>query len=307
MTFYPIDEEDPLIAAWRDIFPALFSDEEPSDELQEHFRYPEDLFRLQSEVYRTYHIKDAMDFYSKGDEWEVPRAPRILGDTVTSEGLLDPTYLLFQLPGETEQEFVLTRPFTPKARPNMIAFMAGRSDPGHYGELVNLQFPRQITVPGPVQVDNVINQDVEISRELTLLGQQGSNVSFGSLVILPVEDAILYVQPLFVTAADGGIPELKKVVMVLGEEVVMEDTFEDALASLFDLEEPTQPERPDAPDRPDRREPDQPDDGGEPSSRVLEQAARLYERAQDALAEGDFATYGRLIDRLGRLLEGASR
>ncbi len=307
MTFYPIDEEDPLIAAWRDIFPALFSDEEPAEELQEHFRYPEDLFRLQSEVYRTYHIKDAMDFYSKGDEWEVPRSPQILGDTVTSEGLLDPTYLLFQLPGETEQEFVLTRPFTPKARPNMIAFMAGRSDPGHYGELVNLQFPRQITVPGPVQVDNLINQDVEISRELTLLGQQGSNVSFGSLVILPIEDAILYVQPLFVTASDGGIPELKKVVMVLGEEVVMEDTFEDALASLFDLEEPTQPERPDAPDRLDRREPDQPDDGGEPSSRVLEQAARLYERAQDALAQGDFATYGRLIDRLGRLLERASR
>ncbi len=309
MTFYPIDDEDPLIQAWRDIFPALFTDEPPSEELREHFRYPEDLFKLQSEVYRTYHIKDAMDFYSKGDEWEVARAPQITGDSVTSEGLLNPTYLLFQLPGETEQEFVLTRPFTPKARPNMIAFMAARSDPDHYGELVNLQFPRQITVPGPVQVDNLINQDVEISRELTLLGQQGSNVSFGSLVILPIEEAILYVQPLFVTAADaGGIPELKKVVMVLGEEVVMEDTFEEALASLFDLEEPAAPTEPVEPQEPDDRQgPGRPDEDDARLQQVLQEAARLYERAQDALAEGDFETYGRLIQRLGRLLGTASR
>ncbi|MDP9067229.1 MAG: UPF0182 family protein [Actinomycetota bacterium] len=309
MTFYPIDDEDPLIQAWRDIFPALFTDDAPSEELREHFRYPEDLFKLQSEVYRTYHIKDAMDFYSKGDEWEVPRAPQITGDSVTSEGLLSPTYLLFQLPGETEQEFVLTRPFTPKARPNMIAFMAARSDPDHYGELVNLQFPRQITVPGPVQVDNLINQDVEISRELTLLGQQGSNVSFGSLVILPIEEAILYVQPLFVTAADaGGIPELKKVVMVLGEEVVMEDTFEEALAALFDLEEPAAPTEPVEPQEPDDRQgPGRPDEDDARLQQVLQEAARLYERAQDALAEGDFETYGRLIQRLGRLLGTASR
>ncbi len=310
MTFYQIDQEDPLINAWRQIFPALFTDEEPSTDLAEHFRYPEDLFKLQSEVYRTYHIKDAMDFYSKGDEWEVPRAPQIVGDAVTSEGLLEPTYLLFQLPGETEQEFVLTRPFSPKARPNMIAFMAGRSDPGHYGELVNLQFPRQVTVPGPVQVDNLINQDVEISRELTLLGQQGSNVSFGSLVILPIEGSILYVQPLFVTASDGGIPELKKIVMVLGEDVVIEDTFEDALASLFDLEEPATPTEPDEPAvaSPDDPEPTDPGAGPSQDKNVdgtLARASRLYERAQDALADGDFETYGRLIDQLGVLLERA--
>ena len=306
MTFYVIDQEDPLIAAWRETFPDLFTTEEPSDELAAHFRYPEDLFKLQTEVYRTYHIRDALDFYAKGDEWDIPDAPQI-GD-VTTEGLMTPTYLLFQLPGETEQEFVLTRPFTPRARRNMIAFMAARSDPGHYGELVNLQFPRQVIVPGPVQVDNLINQDVVVSRERTLLGQQGSEISFGSLVILPIEDSILYVQPMFVTAADGGIPELKKVILVLGERVVIGDDFESALASMFDLiEEPAAPEEPDEPGEP--QEPEEPEEPTEPSTglrAVLEQAAGLYDRAQDALAEGDFETYGRLIERLGRLLEQAS-
>ena len=305
MTFYVIDEEDPLIAAWRETFPDLFTTDEPSDDLAAHFRYPEDMFKLQTEVYRTYHIKDALDFYSKGDEWDIPRTPQI-GDVVTTEGLMTPTYLLFQLPDETEQEFVLTRPFTPRARPNMIAFMAGRSDPEHYGELVNMQFPRQVTVPGPVQVDNLINQDVTVSRERTLLGQQGSSISFGSLVILPIEDSILYVQPMFVTAADGGIPELKKVIMVLGEEVVIEDDFETALATMFELtEEPATPVEPTPPEEPGGEEPEEPT---EPAGvrRVLQQAAQLYERAQDALAEGDFETYGRLIERLGRLLEQAS-
>jgi len=318
MNFYVIDEEDPLIRVWRDVFPALFTDEEPSTDLQAHFRYPEDLFKIQSEVYLTYHMDDPADFYSKEDEWAIPQSgvsttttTTGTSPTTTTSSDVDPTYLLTSLPDETEEEFLLARPFTPRARNNMISMMLGRSDPEHYGELRILQFPRQVTVLGPVQVNNIINQDVEVSQTLTLLQQEGSEVEFGSLVTLPIQDSILYVQPLFITAEDAGIPELKRVVLVFGERVVMEESFEEALATMFDLDgaaaiEPDDPGTPSQPTQPDRPRPPRPgDDAG--LARVLEQAAALYERAQDALAEGDFETYGRLIERLGALLERAQR
>ena len=184
----------------------------------------------------------------------------------------------------------------------MIALMLARSDPDHYGEFLTLAFPTGKQVPGPIQVDNAINQDVEISQTLTLLRQGGSTVDFGSLVILPIEDSILYVQPLFVTAANVGIPELKRVVLALGEEVVMEETFEEALTNLFDLDVPEAP----APDP-------SPGDGDPeplPTSTLQEliaEAGRVYEAAQQALSDGDFEAYGRLIERLGRILADAQR
>ena len=317
MDFHVVDEEDPLIAAWSQAFPSLFTAEEPSEDLRAHFRYPEDLFKIQSEVFLTYHMDDPADFYSKEDEWEVPRTgiDNDAGDaastvstasTVATSSNVDPTYLLMSLPGETEEEFVLARPFTPRARNNMIAMMLARSDPDNYGELRVLQFPRQVTVLGPVQVNNLINQDVEVSQTLTLLQQEGSEVEFGSLVTLPIQDSILYVQPLFITADDEGIPELKRVVLVFGEEVVMEESFEEALATLFDLQQ--QPG--DGPDEPTDPEPDEPVEPDAPvgdglAAETLREAAELYEQAQDALAEGDFETYGRLIEELGALLEDA--
>ncbi|MDQ4029356.1 MAG: UPF0182 family protein, partial [Actinomycetota bacterium] len=302
MDFYIVDESDPLVQTWSNAFPALFSDEEPPPELQEHFRYPEDLFMIQSQVFLTYHIDDPADFYSKSDQWAL--AHNVDGQDVV------PTYLLIALPGQSEQEFVLTRPFTPNARNNMVALMVARSDPENYGEIMTFEFPRTRQVPGPLQVDNLINQDFEISQDLSLLRQGGSDVDFGSLVILPIEDAILYIQPLFVTATDqtgGGIPELKRVVLVFGEDVVMEETFDEALATLFELEEPpvVAEEPPDAPPQP----PDEGPDGGQPANdeltRIVQQAGAVYERAQQALQAGDFETYGRLIDRLGNLIARA--
>ena len=248
MKLYIIDEEDPLILAWRDAFPDLFTDDVPPDDLMAHFRYPEDLFSVQSEVFRTYHMTDPGDFYTKEDEWDVPPPPVVQGFETTSEGqFLSPTYLLLQLPGGTEKEFVLTRPFTPRNRPTMVATMIAKSDPDNYGDISVLEFPVVRTVLGPQQVDNLINNDTDIAPILTLLRQQGSTVQFGSLVILPIEDSLLYVQPIFVTASSAadsetaqGIPELKYVALVLGEEVVMEETFDEALASLLDIE-PTEP------------------------------------------------------------------
>ena len=305
MEFYVIDDTDPLIQAWRSAFPDLFTDEEPSESLAAHFRYPEDLFRLQTEVYRTYHIEDAFDFYSKQDAWDIPATATLQGSQIAEGGLIEPVYLLLRLPGETEEEFVLTRPYTPRGKRNMIALMAARSDPANFGEIVLLEFPRSISIPGPIQVDNLINQEPEIARELSLLRQEGSNVEFGPLVVLPIEDSLLYVQSLFVRAESGGIPEIKRIFMVLGEDVVMEDTFEQALAEILNVDavappsEPTDPEEPTEPE-----EPEEPQETGE-AAELLQRAAALYERAQQALADGDFETYGRLIERLGDLLQQA--
>lgn len=306
MDFYIIDEEDPLIQTWQNAFPDLFSTEEPSESLQAHFRYPEDLFRLQTEVYRTYHMTEALDFYSKEDEWNIPDKPTIAGasNAEGEQGPVSPIYLLFRPPGESEERFVLTRPFVPRNRPNMISMLVASSDPGSYGELTSLMFPRSRSVLGPQQVDNLINQDVDIARTLSLLRQRGSDVTFGSLVILPIEDSILNVQPIFVTASSSGagdlagIPELKFVAMVMGEEVVMETTFEEALAALFDLEpsEPTEPTEPGEPGE----EPEEPPLGD--IATLIEEAGDLYEQAQAALTAGDFAEYGRLIEQLGRVL-----
>ncbi|MDQ3941332.1 MAG: UPF0182 family protein [Actinomycetota bacterium] len=311
MDFYIVDPDDPVIEAWRGAFPALFTDDAPSDNLRSHFRYPEDLFELQTEVFLSYHIEDPEDFYAHEDEWAIPVSPTSVPETTaiattTSDTEVAPTYLLIRLPQEEDQEFLLTRPVTPRGKNNMVAILVARSDPEGYGEFLTLQFPRQFLVEGPSQVHNLINQDVEFSRERTLLGREGSEITFGSLVTLPIEDAILYVQPIFITAENLGIPELKRVVLVLGEEVALGETFDDALSDLFGTDADTQ----DVVDRPDAQPPDRGGDGGRPDPRLrelVERAGRLYERAQAALAAGDFERYGELIERLGRLLRRAER
>ncbi len=288
MKFYIVDEEDPLAQAWRGAFPSLFTDEEPSDDLRAHFRYPEDLFNLQTDVFRRYHMSEPDVFFTGEDAWELPVSAA--------------TYLLTQLPGEPEEEFLLTRPATPRGKKNMVSIMVARSDPERYGELLTLKMPSQSQVNGPEQAFSLINQDVEVSQARTLLGVRGSQVSFGSLVILPFEGSILYVQPIFVTAEGVGIPELKKVAVVLGDEVVFEDTFDEALAALFDVE---------VPDDGDPEDPDEPVDPGDEGeappelAALVEEAGRVYEDAQAALAAGDFEEYGRLIEELGRLLDEA--
>ena len=295
MRFYIVDENDPLIRAWRNAFPELFATEDPPSALSAHFRYPEDLFKVQSDVYRNYHISDALDFYSREDAWDVARRFR--------EGIpeaVPATYLLIRLPGETQEEFVLSRPFTPRGKNNMISLLLGRSDPGRYGELVRLQFPRQRVVLGPLQIHNLINQDVQISQTLSLLRQRGSRVEFGSLVILPIGDSILYVQPLFVIAEEIGIPELKKVFVAQGERVLMADSLGQGLEQLFGLEQ-----QPAAPPRAGPQPPPTPTRRPDSLRAVLDDASRIYQRAQRALAAGDFETYARLIERLGRVLQRA--
>jgi uncharacterized membrane protein (UPF0182 family) len=319
MAFHIIDDNDPLIEAWQGAFPDLFTEEELPDELQDHLRFPEDLFTIQSEVFLKYHVEDPSIFFAGEDEWNIANTPSRAVTTVTgtnAESTSDsgdpvtPTYLLFKLPGEDEQEFVLQRPFTPRTRNNMISMLIARSDQEHYGELMSLEFPRSVQVPGPIQVDNLINQDVEVSQTLTLLGQEGSDVSYGKQVILPLQDSLLYIQPLFVTAESVGIPELKKVAVVFGEEVVLADTLDEAITQLFDLVEPTPPEEPEEPEEPQEpgepEEPQEPDRPGDArAEELLEQASRIYSQMQQALEDGDLERYAELEARLGRVLERA--
>jgi uncharacterized membrane protein (UPF0182 family) len=312
MDFHIVDEEDPLIQTWQKAFPDLFDAPEPSLELTEHFRYPEDLFELQSQVFLSYHIDDPQNFYAGEDEWAIPNSAQAVEEEeagfqlTASEEAVDSTYLLIQLPGSTEQEFVLTRPMTPRGKPNMVALLAARSDPERYGEIFTLEFPRQTLVAGPQQIFSRINQDEEAAPTLSLLRQRGSDVTFGSLVTLPIADSILYIQPLFVRAQGGGIPELTYVFLISGDRVVIGSTFEDALEELFGTqpsEEPT--EEPEEPEGPTEEPTGQPEPTDPELDALIERAASLYERAQEALAAGDFETYGRLIEQLGELLESA--
>jgi uncharacterized membrane protein (UPF0182 family) len=312
MDFHIVDEEDPLIQTWQKAFPDLFDAPEPSVSLTEHFRYPEDLFELQSQVYLSYHIDDPQNFYAGEDEWAIPNSAQAVEEEeagfqlTASEEAVDSTYLLIQLPGSTEQEFVLTRPMTPRGKPNMVALLAARSDPERYGEIFTLEFPRQTLVAGPQQIFSRINQDEEVAPTLSLLRQRGSDVTFGSLVTLPIADSILYIQPLFVRAQGGGIPELTYVFLISGDRVVIGSTFEDALEELFGTqtgEEPT--EEPEDPEGPTEEPSGQPEPTDSELDALIERAADLYERAQEALAAGDFETYGRLIEELGELLESA--
>ena len=304
MDYHIVDPDDPLIEAWSNVFPELFAEEEPSEALRAHFRYPEDFFDVQSDVFSTYHMTDPLVFFNKEDQWEIPDNPNPEGE----EAELPSRYLLAQLPGETEAEFVLTRPFTPRARPNMISFFVGRSDPDQYGEIRSLQFPRQQTVLGPTQADNLINQEPEFSETKTLLGQRGSALVHGAQVILPIEDSILYVQPLYVVAENVGIPELKYVAIVYNEEVAFDNTFDEALASLFGVpEEPTVPTDPTPPDEEPQPTPERPGSADAKVQALIERAARLYEQAQAAIADGDFEEYGRLISELGEVLQQTER
>lgn len=307
MKFFVVDPDDPLIQTWQKAFPTLFTDEEPSADLQAHFRYPEDLFSVQSEVYKLYHMTDPADFYAKEDAWAIPENPLsgsrfAVSSQISAE--IEPTYLLIQLPGDTTDQFVVTRPFTPRSRDNMISFFTANSGPGDtYGELKVLQFPKQRVILGPIQINNLINQDPAISQELTLLSQAGagSRVIFGSLVTLPIEQSILYVQPLFVSAESEGIPELKRVIVVFGDRAVMTETFEDALAEIFGVEEGGGEQQGGGKGGGNGK----PVEGESELQALIRQAARVYDQAQQALKDGDFETYGRLIQRLGTLLRRA--
>jgi uncharacterized membrane protein (UPF0182 family) len=295
MRYYVTDTSDPIIKVWMNAFPGLFTTEIPS-ELRDHFRYPENLFQVQAERYTSYHVTDANVFYGKQDFWALPVDPTIQGSE-TTKFLMRPYYVLMKLPGETDESFVLILPFTPQDRQNMVAWMAAKSDPIDYGDIVTFEFPAGSNVDGPTQVFARINQDSRFSAERTLLGQGGSEIRFGDFLVVPIESSLLYVQPVYVESQQANaIPELKRVVVVNGTAIGIGNTLRDALSDSLGQALP-------------------PEGGGEQPpptgttdeqvATLLQQAANHFAAADAALKAGNLATYQSEIEAAQAAIEQA--
>jgi uncharacterized membrane protein (UPF0182 family) len=231
---YVFDEEDPLVRAYQRLFPDLFTAASamPAD-LREHVRAPETLFRVQAEVYRTYHMRDPESFYNRADLWDLGMYTQSQAGTAQT---VTPTYMILTLPGESAPEFVLMIPFTPRAKQNLIGLMVTRCDGPHLGEIVFLQLPKQEIIPGPLQIEALINQDQVISKDLTLWNQQGSQVLRSQILTLPIDQTFLFVAPIYIQASQARMPQLKKVALAAGSTLVYEDTYEQALKTLESMQ-----------------------------------------------------------------------
>ncbi|MBV8438241.1 MAG: UPF0182 family protein, partial [Silvibacterium sp.] len=233
-TFYVFDTEDPILAAYRRVFPSLFKDAAAMPPgLRKHLRYPELLLKLQAEAYGLYHMTDPGVFYNREDLWTVATEVGIseAGEQTTQP--MQPNFVLMKLPGETDVEFVEILPFTPANRNNLIGWIAGRSDGAHYGTSVAYDFPKNKLVDGPLQIEARIDQNAQLSGQLTLWNQQGSHVRRGSLLVIPSGRALLYAEPIYLQAERSPMPELRLVVLALQDRLAYGPTFEAALAALF--------------------------------------------------------------------------
>ena len=226
---YVFAPDDPIIGAYRNLFPDLFlpSAAMPAD-LRRHARYPETMFSVQAEIYRTYHMLDPQSFYNKEDVWELAQH----SGQDNSAAPVTPTYIMATLPGEEKPEFLLMLPFTPRSKNNLISLMAARCDGAHLGETVVLLLSKQQLIPGPMNIAALINQDQNISKDLTLWNQQGSHVVRGQILILPVGNTFLYVDPIYIQATQGSMPQLKKIVLAVGSRLIYADSYDEALAQL---------------------------------------------------------------------------
>ena len=295
-TFFVVDEEDPVIQAWDRVFPGLLTPgSEASASLREHFRYPEDLFRIQSDLYANYHVTDPVQFYAKGDFWTVPE---VVIDPTEEAVTLEPYYVLMPFPGEQEARFLLFTPFTPANRPNMASWLAANSDPDGYGDLVAFEFGGR-NVIGPGQAAALMHQDTEVAQQTTLLDQQGSNVIYGDVLVIPIGEGFVYVQPLYTESQQQGlgIPEMKRVVVVNGQDVTMRNTLPEALAAAVGA----------APPEPEPGE--EPPPGEEPVAdlaTLLAEAQEHFAAAEAALVEGNLSTYQAEIEEAERLIEEAA-
>jgi uncharacterized membrane protein (UPF0182 family) len=231
---YIADPEDAIIRMYDAVFPGILQplDAMPAD-LRAHIRYPEDLYRLQTQLYRIYHMDDAETFYHREDQWEIP----VLSRGERREPFM--RRIIMRLPHESRAEYIFMTQFTPTRRDNLAAWMVARNDGDHYGELIVYRFPRQSLVFGPQQVVNRINQDTEIARQISLWDQRGSQVIRGELLVIPIGEALIYVQPIYLRAEGGRIPELKRVVVAYENQVVMEETLEESLEVLFGVRPPS--------------------------------------------------------------------
>jgi uncharacterized protein len=297
------DPNDPLIQVYQRIFPGVFHPlSEMSADLRRHLRYPEDIFRVQTYVYTTYHMTNPQSFYNKEDLWQIPV---IAGGG--SENQMLPYYAVMRLPQEKQEEFILMLPFTPGRKDNLAAWMVARSDSENYGRLVVYQFPKQKLIYGPRQIVARINQDAEISRQISLWDQRGSQVIQGQLLVIPIEEALLYVRPLYIRSESGKIPELKRVIVAYENKIAMEETLEQSISKIFGGAVPASPQAA-AGTAPQTGMPVAAAEVGVPGgANLLGDAREAYDRAIQAQRQGDWAKYGEEIRKLGSILENLKR
>lgn len=287
MTFYISDIDDPIIKTYAKIFKDSFLPfDEMSNDLKTHIRYPEDLFAYQTKLYTVYHMDEVQIFYNKEDQWQIP--------VITSGAQADPMmrHMIMKLPGEEQEEFILMIPFTPRGKDNLSAWMVARNDGEFYGQLVVYRFPKQKLIFGPKQITDRINQDADISRQISLWDQRGSEVVRGNLLVIPIEESLIYVQPIYLRAEGGKIPELKRVIVAYENRIAMEETLDLALEMIFGGRVVV--------------------DEGTTSTVVvqsftdddlIQQIREHFDRAMQAQRRGDWALYGEEIKKLGELLE----
>lgn len=295
--FYIADTTDPLIMVYSNIFKTLFKPiSSMPEELWAHIRYPQTLFDIQSDIYKKYHMESAREFYNKSDVWDI--STQIYGSSTVEKNAqtVESSYLVMRLPGSDKEEFLLMVPYTPQAKTNMISWLAVKNDGQNYGQMILYSFPSGKIVEGPMQVEGIVSQDTVIGPQLNLLATGGnSQVVRGNMLIIPVEDSILYAEPIYVRAINANaLPEQKKVILYFKNQVVMEDTLEKALLRVFPVKE-EEKQQPSAPQTPA-------DTVGITVEDLIKRANSVFEEAQNAQRSGNWAEYGSKITELEDLL-----
>lgn len=290
--FYVVDENDPIVTTYGKIFKDLFTtiDKMPKG-IREHIRYSQDMFDIQAEIYRTYHIDNPRVLYNREDIWDIAKE-KYMTEILEVES----NYLMFKLPGEEKAEFLITVPYTPANRSNMISLLVGRNDGDNYGQLIIYKFPKSETIDGPMLIESRIDQDSEISPQLTLWSQKGSNVLRGNLLIIPIEDSLLYVEPVYLQADnENSLPEMKRVIVAYKNKIVMEETLDLALTKVFGQ----------LTVKDDNKKPDiiiDIDIENKDVEELVKKANELFTNAKEASQGGDWAKYGDYIKQLEEVL-----
>ncbi len=298
--FHLLDPNDPIAATIGRVFPTLFRPfAEMPEDLRKRLRYPQTIFAAQAAMFATFHMTNPAVFYNREDQWEIPSF-----DVGGQAERMEPYYTIMKLPGQSGPEYIQMLPFTPRQKDNLAAWMAARSDGDHYGKLVVFQFPKQTVIFGPRQIAARISQDQVIAPQITLWNQQGSEVIQGTLLVIPIEESLLYIRPLYLRAARGRIPELKRVIVAYQNQIVMEGTLEEALSRLFPGGRTPAPPavetaaaKPSAPELPSDID----------TAALAQRAREIYDRALKAQREGNWALYGEEIKHLGEVLAQLSK
>jgi hypothetical protein len=306
-TFYAFDTDDPIIAAYRQIFPSLFKDASTMPPgLRKHVRYPELLLKLQAEVYGLYHMTDAEAFYNREDLWTVATEVGMGEGGAQTTQAMQPNFVLMKLPDETGVEFVEILPFTPANRNNLIGWIAGRSDGAEYGKSVVYNFPKTKLVDGPLQIEARIDQNAQLSGQLTLWNQQGSHVRRGALLVIPTGRALLYAEPIYLQAERSPMPELRLVVLALQDRLAYGPTFESAMAALFGGAASSMSASTASPAPASAEPPRNASSGAAPATdlnALISEAARDLADYQRLTAEGKLGEAGQKLEELKRALD----